>query len=86
MCVVSDVAKLETGRVLAYSVGAAFPRNGTVADPASETAVRCLLGEAPKGRLGSTILALPGTSLVAIASPRSYRQSRLSGAVYLVPA
>ena len=80
----SDVAKLETGRVFGYRLGSEFPRNGTVAEPASGPAAVCILGDAPKGRLGATMVAVPGTTLLAIAASHSYLQSRLSGAVYLV--
>ena len=35
----SDVAKLETGRLFSYDLGPTFPRNGTVAEPASASVV-----------------------------------------------
>ena len=80
--ILSDVAKLETGRLFGYALGAEFPRNGTVAEPASASARVCILGDAPKGRFGATIAELPGSNVLAVASPQSYLRSRLSGAVY----
>ena len=82
----TEEAKLETGRVLAFRLGSEFPRNnGTVAEPAGEVASLCFLGDAPKGRLGRTLAEIRGSNLLAVAAPQSYLQSRLSGAVFLVP-
>ena len=81
----SEVAALETGRVLGYRLGSGFPGNGTVAVPASEPASVCIIGDAAKGRFGATMAAIAGSSLVAVAAPQSYLQARLSGTVYLLP-